>query len=58
MFFNVVGENASLFKTNDSDISYIDFKQIVGVLPNPDIKLKGNRVYYKFPASIDVFEQG
>lgn len=58
MYLNVAGENATLFKTNESDISYIDYNQIIGVLPSRNIKLKGNRVFYKFPSTIDVYEQG
>lgn len=58
IYLNVTGENATLFKINESDVSCIDYNQIIGVLPIPNIKLKGNRVFYKFPSTIDVYEQG
>uniref|UniRef100_A0A8D8WWA4 Uncharacterized protein n=1 Tax=Cacopsylla melanoneura TaxID=428564 RepID=A0A8D8WWA4_9HEMI len=58
MSLNVVGEGGSLFKVNEKDTSYIKFDQILGILPTPKIQLKGDRVFYKFPSSIDVFEKG
>lgn len=47
-----------LFKLNESDVSYINFEQIISILPTPNIVLQGNRVYYKFPGKIDVNERG
>lgn len=58
MYLNVTGENATLFKINESVVTYIDYNQIIGVLPIPKIKLKGHRVFYVFPSTIDVYEQG
>lgn len=55
---NVIsGSCAKLFKINESDTSYVDFGQILGILPNPKIKLKGNRVFYEFERRVDVFEK-
>lgn len=45
-----------LFKLEENDLSYIKEDQILQILPEPKLVLKGCRVFYKFPISIDVFE--
>lgn len=57
LFLNVVGEEGSLFKVNETDLSYVNFDQILKILPTPKLVRKGHRVFYKFPLSLDVYEQ-
>lgn len=57
MSLKVTNNDASLFKADEEDISYVSFDDILEILPNPSLILKGNRVYYKFPKSLDVFEK-
>lgn len=49
-------QTKDLFKLKENDLSYLKKEQILQVLPEPKLVLKGCRVYYKFPTSIDVFE--
>lgn len=58
MFYKAAAEENSLFTINEDDSSYISENQILGVLPQPEIKMKGKRIYYKFLSSIDVKESG
>lgn len=55
LFLKSCGKN--IFKPNEENASYITFKQILCLLPMPDIILQGNRISYKFPDQIDVFEK-
>nr|CAH7750639.1 unnamed protein product [Callosobruchus chinensis] len=50
------GENICLFKLESDDSSYIKHDQILEILPEPSLVLKGNRIYYKFKSRINVFE--
>ncbi|GBN04147.1 hypothetical protein AVEN_119015-1 [Araneus ventricosus] len=56
-YFRATDGNCQLFRFMEEDISYVDLHQIISVLPNPDIVIKGNRVFYHFSYSIDVFEK-
>ncbi|GBM33673.1 hypothetical protein AVEN_203708-1 [Araneus ventricosus] len=56
-YFRATDENCQLFRYMEEDISYVDFDQIISILPNPNIVIKGNRVFYRFPYSIDAFEK-
>nr|CAH7714535.1 unnamed protein product [Callosobruchus chinensis] len=50
-------QNGDLFKLGEeNDVSYVQEDQILEVLPEPKLLIKGHRIYYKFPRSIDVFE--
>lgn len=58
MFLRVVGKtDAKRFRLDDQDISYVDFKDIIKILPTPAIMKRGHRIYYQFETSIDVFEK-
>lgn len=46
--------NAKLFKVDENDTSYVDLGQILGILPNPKLVMKGNRVFYEFENKDDV----
>jgi hypothetical protein len=54
----VYGSNAKVFKINEKDTLYVDFDQNLGILPNPKVKLQGNRGLYEFDKKVDVFERG
>lgn len=41
----------------ETDISYVRFEDIIGIAPDPLIFMRGERIYYKFPKAIDVFEK-
>ncbi|CAH1107492.1 unnamed protein product [Psylliodes chrysocephalus] len=40
----------------ETDISYVNFEDIMGITPDPLIVMKGERMYYKFPMALDIFE--
>lgn len=48
------GEDRRVFKIDEDGEKYIDVEQIVKILPPPEIKTAGNRVYYEFPHPIEV----
>nr|CAD7589695.1 unnamed protein product [Timema genevievae] len=50
MFLRNVGDSGNQFKTNEKDISFVTFDQILGILPTPEIKNVRNSIFYKFPA--------
>lgn len=45
------------FISDENDISYVDFKQILNIFFTPEVKFKGERMYYEFSGPIDVFEK-
>lgn len=56
-FLKISNEDGTLFRINDNDMSDVKWEQILSILPVPNILMKGNRVFYKFPKPIDVFEK-
>lgn len=46
-----------IYRMDENDISDIEFEQIKKILPSPSLLQKGDRVLYKFPYSVDVFEK-
>lgn len=44
------------FTLVDTDISDVKFEQIIGITPDPNICSKGERLFYKFPNPLDIFE--
>ncbi|XP_046384801.1 uncharacterized protein LOC124155107 [Ischnura elegans] len=53
LFLTAVGNEGCLFKINEDGEKYVDFEQIVKILPNPDITCAGqDRVHYKYPYPI------
>lgn len=44
------------FIIKSSDLSYVNAEQILGVLPFPTIKMKGERIYYHFEKTVPVLE--
>nr|CAI5835664.1 unnamed protein product [Callosobruchus analis] len=50
-------EKGDLFKMGEeNDVSFIQEEQILEVPPEPNLIIKGHRIYYKFPRAISVFE--
>ncbi|CAF4937685.1 unnamed protein product [Pieris macdunnoughi] len=56
-FLKISNEDATFFRINDNDVSDVKWEQILTILPVPNIRMKGNRVFYKFPKPVDVFEK-
>lgn len=56
-FLKICDQKAQLFKIDDRDISDVSFDQVVLKLDNPDLILKGKRIFYQFPTEVDVFER-
>lgn len=46
MFLNISGANNPLFKLNENDIAYVEFKKIISILPQTTLKMKGNCIFY------------
>lgn len=57
MSLKVVGDSGNFFITDEDDVFEVPFENIICILPNPTLKLKGNRTYYEFPTEIDVLEK-
>lgn len=53
MFLNKNGLKGDSFIANEGDESVIDFSQIKSILPQPKLVVKGQRVLYQFPCSLD-----
>ncbi|KAJ8719460.1 hypothetical protein PYW08_011635 [Mythimna loreyi] len=56
-FLKICDQKAQLFRIDDNDISDVSFEQVVLKLDNPDLILKGKRIFYKFPTEVKVFER-
>lgn len=52
-----VDSSKQVFALNEKDTSCVPITDIIGLLPEPLISLKGERIFYKFPKPIDVFEK-
>lgn len=56
-FLRSVRNNIRKFKLEPKDISYIDFEQIISIIPTPTLKKEKSQEYYYFDNDIDVFEK-
>lgn len=45
------------FIPDENDKSYIEFEQILKLFDTPQLKTKGERIFYEFPQPIDIFEK-
>lgn len=54
MFFKIYNSDPSMFYPDENDVSYISCDEIVGILPNPNIVQKGNRIFYKFEGPVQL----
>lgn len=57
LFLRIVGESGKLFKTDENDISFVNFDQILSVLPTLVLKNVRNSFFYRFPLVVNVYEQ-
>lgn len=56
-FLKICDQKVQTFRIDDKDISDVSFDQVVQKLNNPDLIVKGKRIFYKFSTQIDVFER-
>lgn len=49
-----VDDNKTVFKTNEQDASFVEFDNVLGVLPQPILYIQG--VHYKFSGRVDIFQ--
>ena len=57
MVLQSCGSDNILFKPVNNDVSFVKYSKIRAKLPTPNIKMKGDRVYYEFNTKIDVSEK-
>lgn len=56
MFLRVV-KSESKFRLDEKDVAYIDFNDIIKVLPEPKILNDKGQIYYEFEEPLDIFEK-
>ena len=57
MFLKSIDDSGINFQVKENDVSYIKFDEVLGILKNPSLKMKGNRVFYQFDTPIDAYEK-
>lgn len=57
VFCKIGDKTGKLFKVDEEDIPFGSKDQIVETLPTPNLILKGQRMFYSFKKSVDVFEK-
>lgn len=57
IFCKICDNTGKNFKIDDNDIAFIQWDQIKENLPIPNIEMRGQRMFYSFHDSINVFEQ-
>lgn len=55
--FESVDEENTEFVIIDNDISVIDFSNILGKLPFPNLRKRGRQLLSVFPGVVDIFQQ-
>ncbi|CAB3228673.1 unnamed protein product [Arctia plantaginis] len=58
IFCKICDDTGKKFRINDDDISFIAWDQVLKKLPSPNLKMRGQRIFYTFNESIGVFERG
>uniref|UniRef100_A0A2A4JCW7 Uncharacterized protein n=1 Tax=Heliothis virescens TaxID=7102 RepID=A0A2A4JCW7_HELVI len=56
-FLKICDDKGHTFRVDENDVSDVSFDQVIKKLPNPDIALKGKRIFYYFNISVPVFEK-
>ena len=56
-FLKICDDKGHTFRVDENDVSDVSFDQVVKKLPNPDIALKGKRIFYYFNIPVPVFER-
>ncbi|CAG9793034.1 unnamed protein product [Diatraea saccharalis] len=57
VFLRAVTKDAKRFRIEETDISYVDYEDIITILPTPAIVKRGHRIYYEFKTAINIFEK-
>ncbi|CAH2095385.1 unnamed protein product [Euphydryas editha] len=57
MFYKTVDGTGKRFKAVETDISYEPYENILEIVPNPKMIVKGKRVYFDFDQPLNVFEK-
>ena len=57
MFLRSIDGIGRNFQVKENDVSCIKFDEVLGILKNPSLKMKGNRIFYQFDTPIDVYEK-
>lgn len=57
MFLRSTDDSGKNFQVKENDISYIRFDEVLGILKNPSLKMKGNRIFYQFDVPVDIYEK-
>lgn len=57
VFCKIGDKTGKLFKVDEQDVSFISEDQIIQALPTPNLILKGQRMFYSFKKSVNVFEK-
>lgn len=55
-FLKICKQKVQIFRMDDNDISDVSIDHLVQKLDNPNLILKGNRIFYQFPTQVNVFE--
>lgn len=56
-FLKICDQKVQIFRIDDNDIADVSFDQVVQKLDNPNLILKGKRIFYQFSSEVDVFER-
>ena len=56
-FLKICDKKVQTFRIDDKDISDVSFDQVIQKLDNPDLIVKGKRMFYKFSTQVNVFER-
>lgn len=57
MCLKLSGESGNRFRVDEKDVSYVNFDQILYILPTPSLVMQGNRVTYNFNIKVDIYEK-
>ena len=57
MFFKAIGDNATIFKTVQKNVSYEPFENFKKIVSQQKKKLVGKRVLYEFSSPLEIFEK-
>ncbi|XP_042907124.1 uncharacterized protein [Parasteatoda tepidariorum] len=57
MFLKTIDDSGKNFQVKENGASYIQFDSVLGILKNPNLKMKGNRIFYQFDDPVDVYEK-
>ena len=57
IFCKICDNTGKNFRIDDNDVSFISWGQIIEKIPTSNLKMKGQRIYYEFHQSINVFEK-